>query len=120
MNKHLLETKIKSIAHYNSEIIKLDEAMKVTRSTINDIVSSLSEYITWEHGDILQRQTDGYLFRFIRVIAPIERDGVISFDLELQQPDYRDYRQQWRITTTGGTRILLTDIEKYKVITNIE
>lgn len=53
MNKHLLDQKLRSIEHYNSELKKLSEAMGVVKDVKNEIIASLAEFFPFESGDTI-------------------------------------------------------------------
>lgn len=91
MNKHLFETKLKSIEHYNSEEEKLKEALKITCSVRNELVQSLLEFFPFSEGDIL--------FNGGRVITILKINHVnyypkrddISFNLDISAPSRNGY-----------------------------
>lgn len=122
MNKHLLETRLKSIAHYNSEIVRQKGALSVTESTLNDVVKSCLEFFPFEHGDILLK--DKRLYRVTiadeYTLNVIERNNSLSFKVFLFEPDQRDGRQDWRKKSCYADEIKLANIEQYKVIANTE
>ncbi len=56
MNKHLLETKLKSIAHYKFEIEKLEKAVKVNESVLHEVTQSLVEFFPFKVDDVIFRR----------------------------------------------------------------
>lgn len=63
MNKHLLETRLRSIKHYREEIQRLENAIKVNRETINEIEKSLVEFFPFKSGDIIYRQKSNRMLK---------------------------------------------------------
>ena len=53
MNEKLFKTKMNSVLHYQEEIKKLSDAIKVTESTLKDLTDSFIEFIPYKEGDIL-------------------------------------------------------------------
>lgn len=58
MNNKLLAVKTSSVLHYRSEIEKLEEALNVTRRTLEEVEISFSELIDYEPGDIMLTDKD--------------------------------------------------------------
>lgn len=67
MNKHLLETRLRSIKHYKEEIQRLENAIKVNKETIDDIEKSLVEFFPFKSGDIIYRQKSNRMFKIASV-----------------------------------------------------
>lgn len=53
MNTKLLETKLKSIDHYVDVIRDLEDARKITRATLEQLLKDLKEFCPFQKGDIL-------------------------------------------------------------------
>ncbi len=122
-NKHLLDTKLKSLVHYNSEIKRFEEAIEVTKSTKSDILQSLVEFFPFENGDLLQNGENIYLVKLNNDIGEykikcIEKNGSIAFCVWLLEPDYRDQRQEWRQTRSYQNEIMIDKLDSFKIIGN--
>jgi hypothetical protein len=120
-NKHLLDTKLKSIAHYNSELQRLTEAANVTNSTKGELLKSLAEFFPFEDGDILLK--DGRIYRVsIGAALPLTVDEDSSgpiFRVWLFDPDTRGSKG-WVKNGSFPSYIRISDFDKYKVIANTE
>lgn len=123
MNKHLLDTRMRSITHYNGELAKLRDALTVTELTKKDIIDSLKEFFPFENGDILMKGSNLYQVS-ITANNPVTvfetGTGQIAFNVWLLILDYRDYRQQWRKCSSSPDTLKLVDLDEYKVISNTE
>lgn len=120
MNKSLLQTRLKSIAHYNEALAQLEETRKQTASTLKDIVDSLKEFCPLQHGDIVLYE--GKIYRF-RDIESISNTNPIRLNLKMQVQACDGYgRAEWRdIINYGSVRSpTFDDFEKYKVVGNTE
>lgn len=53
MNKKTLEQRLRSIDHYTKEVKDLEETLSVTKSTLEDIVSSLKEFCPLPEGSVI-------------------------------------------------------------------
>lgn len=97
MNKHLLETRIKSIKHYQSEIQRLQEAIKVNKETIYEIEKSLTEFFPFKKGDIIYRNSDKRMFKIVSVREASIREN--NFDI-IVEVHYQDGRYGFLNSTT--------------------
>ena len=85
MNKHILDTRLKSIAHYAKEIELQTEAIKVTEGTLEELINSLREVIEFEDGDIIMRERKVRLYHNVKEVQRTT-DGDIRFYLNVQYP----------------------------------
>ena len=111
MNKHVLETRIKSIRHYKSEIERLREAIKVNESVIADIENSLLEFSSFKEGDIL--------FKGEKIIKVTKIDKAISDSSEEGFKIRIEYRMQSREYGFGNSSydtLHLSEWNKWKKI----
>lgn len=53
MNKHLLETRVRSLKHYNSELQKLSNTKKVVEEVKRELLQSFAEFLPFQEGDLL-------------------------------------------------------------------
>lgn len=56
MNKHLVESTMRSIKFYQSEIEKMKEAIEVTKSVIKDRLKDLEPILPYKKDDILFKE----------------------------------------------------------------
>lgn len=52
-NKHLLKTRLNSLAHYDREIERLNAAKQETEKTKSELLQSLREFLPWKPGQII-------------------------------------------------------------------
>ena len=97
MNKHLLETRIKSIKHYQSEIQRLQEAIKVNKETIDEIEKSLTEFFPFKKGDIIYNNRDNRMHKIASVREARIREN--NFDI-IAEVHYQDDRYGFQNSTT--------------------
>lgn len=97
MNKHLLQTRLKSITHYSEELKKLSEAHRVVTSTREELKDSLKEFFPFKDGDVIVQKgkmrkilslkiIEGYAdpaFRYLYMV-PYENYG----DVQWKKSDY--------------------------------
>lgn len=84
MNKHLLETRLRSIKHYKEELNKLNEALKITEQTREDLLKSLEEFFPWYPGDVLMRSET--VFKLVK-LNDVREYGDINFSVTMRYAD---------------------------------
>lgn len=87
MNKHLLETRLKSIKHYKEEINRLHAAILVNKETINEIEKTLVEFFPFESGDIIYRNRDKRMLKIASVKHAQVIDNSFSIVAEVHYQD---------------------------------
>ena len=85
MNAKLLQTRLNSITHYKNEIMKLEEAIRITRQTRQELVNSLSEFCDLTEGDLIIR--NGIFYKFLR-IQDVHDSLNINLVVETQISEY--------------------------------
>ena len=78
MNTHLLKTRTESIQHYVDEIKKLNSAISVTKSTLDDIINSMTEFCDLVDDDLFIYNTQIYRFSKIES-ANIDSKHKVTF-----------------------------------------
>lgn len=69
-NKHLLKTRLNSLAHYDRELERLDAARKETEKTKSEVLQSLKEFCPFSEGQILfnRKNTRVVMFSSVRQV----------------------------------------------------
>lgn len=83
MNKHLLETKLRSIQHYLSEIEKLRKAIEVNEEVIKEIENSLAEFFPFSSGDIIFSETRKRMYVMAKIKNIVARNQGVFVTLEV-------------------------------------
>lgn len=89
MNKHLLETRLKSIKHYKEEIDRLNAAILVNKETIDEIEKTLVEFFPFEAGDIVYRDSDKRMYKISSVKHAQVKEADFSIVAEVHFQDSR-------------------------------
>lgn len=109
MNKKLLETRLNSVNHYVQEIKNLEQARRVTESTLNDLVNSFIEFVPYEKGDILL--LGNTVFRVAKVKEMGRDDKGVYVILHVNYPLREGYSNDISVVY-----IRLSNIENIKII----
>jgi hypothetical protein len=92
MNKHKLESTVRSIQHYEQEIAKLEAALGATQSTRNDLIKSLSEYFPFSVGDIITNGTKVFKvstdLKNVVCVGEKKYDGRLGITVNIKMPDH--------------------------------
>lgn len=113
MNKHLHDIRVKSLAHYTEQIKQLEEVLKTTRSTKEDLLQSCIEFCPLKEGDIVMTLQQTF--------KKVEKVGVCSFDSGNMELKYRIdwlyvYKQEWRKESYDYSTLTLEELKGYKII----
>ena len=106
MNKKLIESKIKSIEHYNKQILDLEETLKMNREIVDENLQKLAEYFPFEKRDVVAFKGSTFFQRVIGLDTkrPITQnsDGIF-FEVMVETPSgstsWREeaYSKSWRL-----------------------
>lgn len=114
MNKHLLETRLKSIKHYKEEIDRLHAAILINKETVDEIEKTLVEFFPFESGDIIYRDGDKRMLK----IASIKHAQVRGDSFEIvAEVHYQDNRYGF-IGSTSNFGYTLEQWNQFKKIGN--
>jgi len=113
MNKQLFSTRIKSIIHYNAEVANLKDALKVTESTLRDVIDSIREFFPFEQGDVI---TDGVSILKFFEVSHINNDNDPE-DIGFYIKYYKTDGYTWFERNATGTKVITVgDLPKWKKI----
>lgn len=112
MNKHLLQTRLRSLAHYGDEILKLTQAIKATEATREEILQSLKEFWPFAEGDIIVCK--GQIISVIEVTAMCD---YINPQFKIKHKYHRkEYSRSVWETAQDLMYLPIADLEKVKKI----
>ena len=110
MNKKLFDTRMNSVNHYEQEIKNLKEAIRITESTLKDLVDSFLEFNPFKKGDILLIKD--IVVKVSEVLNTYNSSEGIELCVKVYYPNsYGGYNNK-----TDSIYIKFNDIEKIKII----
>lgn len=110
MNKHILETKLKSIKHYRDEIKRLQGAIEVNKSVLKDCEESLTEFFPFKKGDVIYGENRMYQIEEIKSSRSSE-SGDVYILVEVKKQS-----EQYGFNRTDTVNLTLDRWKTYKVI----
>ena len=116
MNKHLLEQRLRSLNHYDSEIKKLEATIETVKSTRRELQSSLIEFFPFQVGDVIIQIDSKTVFKINKIQSSdyYPEYGGLRFHVEIEYQNGR-----WGMDGKGyitSTCILFKNINNYKKI----
>lgn len=106
-NKHLFETKVRSIKHYTEEIKRLKEAVKINEEVRAETEKSLIEFFPFQKGDVLFKGNK--MIKINRVdSAYLGGDQEVIYKVYYHNQDIRDGFEEttdygnWPLSTWNG------------------
>lgn len=111
-NKHLLQTRLNSIAHYTREIQRLTQALEATRQTRAELFESLREFFPWQPGDIIMSGSVVRKIKHLENVRPSygkEENPIYSVFFHAPHAEgFEERARQWDVT--------LENLDRWKII----
>jgi hypothetical protein len=115
MNKHLLKTRLASIAHYNTELEKLSAAKEATSNTRKELIRSLAEFCPFRKGHVLISGTQIRLVEKVGAISEsYNKPNEFSYVLEVSFPN----GDSWR--SGNNLYIPFSEVDEWKIVNQKE
>lgn len=112
INKHLLQTRLKSVAHYNAEIDALNLATTATEETRLSVLNSIAEFFPYKAGDVLVLDKN-----IIRVVEFQKMEGFSDPAFVFTCEEHvKVYSQTKWVKSDYKRSLKVSDLEKVKVL----
>ena len=110
-NKHLLETKLKSVHHYASEIKRLQDAISVNEEVRSEILDSIKEFFPFDVDDILFKSDKIIKILNVNEVRICQRHEGVEFHVEYLLQD-----KSYGFSMKSHSRYTITEWNEWKKI----